>query len=509
MLKAPNSRFLGKTCNICGIGKLAETEDFNEWWVKCDDCGHLVFCYVPMPHQLEFHKDPARFKMYAGGFGSAKTSTCGAEFISLALSTPNGEGLVGAMTYPQLEKTAKKQILDMIPIELIENYNQQKNELKLTNGYTILFRSFDDEQKLRSLNLCHVWIEEANGISFDIFTQLQTRLRHYATSQHKIIMSTNPDGNWIRTEFLLKSKRIVGSDIRYPQKTSEINPNYSTHIASTKLNQYLPKGYIETVSSGKPDWWVRRYINGSFENAEGAVYPNFARNIEYDLTYEEVVNNIRTKGWKVIGGADFGLLDPTVLLLGAIDPVNGIIYIYDEYYRNRVAIPTHAHEMKLRMQHIPFGSLLKLVGDPSGKKRNISDRKSIFSNYAEHNIFFSEGNNRIEAGIQKVFTYLEFGKLKVLARCEKTIEEHLNYMYKPVELGEPADEKPVDGNDHTCDSLRYMINELPDDPFALATESYHGRDFYRPSTKSEEHLPFALQTEDEHIGGKDDWYHYY
>ena len=154
----PNHAFLGTTCTLCGVGTLKENDNFSDWWAKCDECRNLVFCYQPMPHQLRFHQDPAKYKMYGGGFGSAKTSTCGAEFITLAVSTPRGRGLVGAHTYPQLEQTAKKQILDMLPSELIADYNKQANIITLTNGYEIMFKSFDDEQKLRSLNLCHIWI---------------------------------------------------------------------------------------------------------------------------------------------------------------------------------------------------------------------------------------------------------------------------------------------------------------------------------------------------------------
>lgn len=193
-ITTPHAKYLGTTCTRCN-GVMGETDNSCEWFVKCDDCGHLVFCYEPMPHQLRFHQDQAKFKMYAGGYGSAKTSTGCAEFLSLAFATPNGRGLVGAHTIPQLEQTAKKQILDMLPSELIKHHDKTKGILTLTNGYEIMFKSFDDEQKLRSLNLCHCYLEEANGTDFSIFTQLQTRLRHHATEHHRIIMSTNPDGN--------------------------------------------------------------------------------------------------------------------------------------------------------------------------------------------------------------------------------------------------------------------------------------------------------------------------
>lgn len=152
-------KWLNKPCNDTECrGHYKNTKDYSEWWLVCTECNTFLFLYVPMDHQLRFHRDPAKFKMYGGGFGSAKTSTCGAEFVHLALNTPNGVGLVGASTYPQLERTSKKQVLDMIPSEFIESMDKKNNVMTLTNGYEIMFRSFDDEQKLRSLNLCHIWI---------------------------------------------------------------------------------------------------------------------------------------------------------------------------------------------------------------------------------------------------------------------------------------------------------------------------------------------------------------
>ena len=502
-----NAQHIGQSCQSCSLGRYVETVDSNEWWVKCDNCDQLVFVYTPMPHQLRFHNDPVKYKMYAGGYGSAKTSTCGAEFIMLALNTPNGQGLVGAHTYPQLEQTAKKQILDMLPEELIESHNQSKGVLKLTNGYTILFRSFDDEQKLRSLNLCHVWIEEANGTTLSIFTQLQTRLRHHATDDHKIILSTNPDSNWIKTDFLMQSARIYGSEDKYPRKHEEMNRNMHVHIARTDMNIYLPSDYVETVSAGKPDHWINRYLKGSFIQAEGLVYPNFDKAIEYELTSADIIKNIQEKGWTVYGGSDFGINDPTTLLLAAINPVDGMVYVYSEYVKNRLAVPTHAATMKRRMAHLGHGSLQKLVGDPSGKRKNINDKKSIFDHYAEYGIYYKEGDNRIDAGIMKVFGYLDMGKLKVLAECTETIFEHQNYRYPEQELDGKATDKPIDKDNHTCDTLRYIIQELPDDPSALKSVGYGGgRTIYVKDTQS--HLPFELQDE----GGaysRDDWYNDY
>lgn len=510
MAVSPNHDYLEKPCPLCSSGVMRENDNFSEWWVKCDECHNLQFCYKPMAHQLRFHMDKTKYKMYGGGFGSAKTSTCAAEFITLAMATPKGRGLVGAHTYPQLEQTAKKQILDMLPSELIHEYNKKDNIITLTNGYEIMFKSFDDEQKLRSLNLCHIWMEEANGTAFSVFTQLQTRLRHHATDDHRIIMSTNPDGNWVKTEVLMKADRIYGAKELYTRKIEDRDKNISVHIARTEMNTFLPPSYIEDLKVGKPKFWIDRYLNGSFQHAEGMVYPNFEKNIVHDITYEEIAYNIRNKGWQVIAGADFGTLDPTVLILAAIDPKEGVAYLYDEYVQNRLAVANHAAEMKRRMKHIPMGALIKMVGDPSGAKRSNTDQRSIFNHYAEHGIHFQKGNNRIDAGILKVYSYLEMGKLKILPNMVETIKEHMKYMYKATELGEKTSEIPVGGHDHTCDAVRYLINELPDDPMNLSSTAYGSVMDIQVAKETQAALPFELQTnEDELSDAVGDWYNYY
>src|SRR5690606_20627903 len=139
------------------------------------------------------------------------------------------------------------------------------------NGHTVIFRPLDEEQKARSLNLTFFWIEEANGVNFSFFTQLQTRLRNTATTFPRGIITSNPDMNWIKTEFLLKADKIYNAEEEYAQTDYDIN--IAVHIAPTHLNTYLPETYYEDTARGKPEWWIARYLNGSFQNREGLVWP--------------------------------------------------------------------------------------------------------------------------------------------------------------------------------------------------------------------------------------------
>lgn len=338
-------------------------------------------------------------------------------------------------------------------------------------------------------------------MSFDYIVQLQTRMRNHATKNHQMILSSNPDLGHVRTEFLLKADKIHGSERNYFVPPEDKNPNISVHVASTRLNKYLPPDYYVTTAHGKPRWWIERYLNASFDFAEGAVYQDFS---------DHVVDPFKIpKSWDRIGGGDFGIRDETVLLMGAIDPDTGIVYVYDEYYKNGLPVPEHAKRMREMVQQVPYGKLRTLVGDPAGKRQNINDMRSIFDHYAEYGLWFKEGNNRIDAGIAKVQAYFSLKRLKIFRSCVNTVREGLNYKYKPEELDSKKnpDNKPIDKNNHAMDSLRYMINELPDDPSNLIQKSYASRD-WKGRTDENGGIPFALQTDTVKSPGNDAWLYY-
>lgn len=315
-----------------------------------------------------------------------------------------------------------------------------------------------------------------------------------------MIISSNPDLGWVRNEFLLKADRIIGSDRPYFVPEEDKNSDISVHIASTRLNKYLPADYFVSTARGKPHWWVERFLNASFDYAEGAVYQDFG---------DHVVKPFKIpQHWDRLGGADFGIRDHTVLLMAAIDPETGIVYLYEEYYKNNRPIPENAKHMLEMVKAVPYGKLRTLVGDPAGKRRGNNDLRSIFDHYAEYGLWFKDGNNRIDAGIAKVQAYFSLGRLKVFSSCANTIREGLNYKYKPVEMDAKVnlDEKPIDKDNHAMDSLRYLVNELPDDVDNLKQKSYKYKDW---AGKIEDgKIPWALQAEEKQPTGRSEWLYY-
>lgn len=484
-------------CKICSTGEYIVPE--GKKYGICDVCQSAVILYRPLPHQTEYHKDTHTFKAIFGAYGSGKTTTAVMELIRHALAVPHGMSAMLAPTMQMLQETSYAILKDYMPHTFIdyEVKSRGKEEIVLTNGHKILLLPSNSADKLRSLNLSAFYLEEASNAKYEVFSELTARTRNAAAlkdGKNKLlgIICSNPDVGWVRTEILHKSDEVISSDGRvYPKDEDQYNPFMSTHLHSSYQNTYLDPDFQMRISRGKPDWWVARYIHGSFDYAEGMVYPTFAKNI---------VDPFYIPGhWKRVFSVDFGLRDPTVMLAGAIDPEENVLYIYDEYYKAETPINENAKAMKAILEQVPPGLIYgQVIADPSGAKRSGATRRSYFNHYAEYGLWFQEGNNNIEAGIAKVFTYLSLYRLKIFSHCINIIREGRSYKYRDNELDQQKNrgEKPVDANNHAMDALRYMLMELPDDPDNLASEVYEGNNKANYQFKKEFQWPKELQDDD-------------
>lgn len=513
-------------CKVCATGIMKRPE--GKMYSVCDMCNASEIHYKPQPHQREFHNDPHTFKAIFGAYGSGKTTTAVIELIRHALSVANGLSAMLAPTLQMLKETSYLELLKFLPHTHIESESRTRgNEyVLLKNGHKILLLPSNDADKIRSLNLTAFYLEEASNAKFDVFIELTARTRNKAAIQYathpetnepvmeydadrkvyrqKIkksrllgIVCSNPDVGWIRTEILLKSDKVF-ADVTYP-RMEDHNPFLSTHLHSSYQNKYLDPDFQVRIGRGKPDWWVKRYIYGSFDYSEGMVYPQIG---------DAIVEPFIIPGnWKRMFSVDFGLRDPTVMLAAAIDPEDGILYIYDEHYEAEKPVSHHAKKMKEMLNRTPPGmNYGQIIADPAGEKRGGTTMRSYFNHYAEYGLWFKKGNNQIEAGIMKVYTYFELKKLRIMSNCVQTIKEARAYKYKDdsVDNTKNRGERPVDAFNHAMDALRYMIQELPDDPDNMVSEVYEGNSNanfgYRQSFK----WPKALDDENEYM--PESWY---
>lgn len=498
----------------------------SEFWKECSNpkCNSYYNSYVPQAHQSAFHEDSHRFTGNFGGFGSGKTLTSREEIIKHMLITPNGNTLIGANVQSQYEQTLKRELEADLPAAFVRRVNTQKAYVDLINGHRIIYRPFDDPEKLRSYNLTQFVIVEASEVKKASFTQLKTRLRNmagaipkrdengeivYKTAQNGVkipiiehdwrrgIIESNPDAGWIRDDVLLVSSDIYRhGDIydTYDQLESEKDKYISTHVTSTSANEYLPDDFIAMNTKNKPMWWVQRYIYGSFLYAEGVVYPSAPAAVCDPFNIP--------KHWKRFIAFDYGLSDDAVFIFAAVDEENSRVYIYKEVRVNDKSIEDLAKLYHKETEDIPSGGLVTspIIDPKSGPKRDY-EKRSLADHFLDYGIAFKPGFVNVDARIFRLNTYLESGKLKIFNTCVALIRELREYKFKADESQHSGfTGKPEDKNNHGINALEWIAMELPADPKNLVYGIYDkmGRDLTQEQ-KEDDPAYWALRDDD------DDW----
>lgn len=511
-------------CQHCKIGTMQKPEDNHPSYIVCDNCGAIELTYKPQEYQRDLHKVPyavlsdGRYAIQIvgafGGYGSGKSRDSLSECLIRCLENPNGTGLFTAVTLQQLKRTTLKTwFAEVCPPPLIENYNKTDMEIRMVNGFTWYCIPSDDEEKLRSINAGIIHMEEASGIKRTIYDQLLTRMRDPFVTNRLFMVCSNPDLGWIKDVFADNATR---KDPRHPEH-DKYNPYISCFVWATRLNKYLPPDFIEMNSKGKPDWWIKRYLEGSFDHSEGMVYPNIVSCFvdSWEMTNPMTKRKVDKHGipidWERFVTLDHGLRNPTAVYFHAINPELGEVWTYDEYYVANTLVPQHAAALLPRIQEIPMGRNRFMVGDPSIRnKTDPIDGKSVQALYQEYGMFFAPGNNNIEAGVLRVNSYIERGKWKIFRdKCPNLCREAINYKFKPLdmdELNKNLDEKPVKAHDHAMDSIRYGFMRLPDDPDLLKTMAYEPPKVYNGTSRVENEYHFDPDEYDS--GSERDWSNY-
>jgi hypothetical protein len=497
----------------------------SEFWLECTECNTFINTYIPQNHQRAVHEDDHRYKGNFGAYGTGKTLTSREEVEKHSIITDNGVVLIGANVTSQYEQTIKRELESDIPKAFVADSSNQKAYIDLINGTRILYRPFDDPDKLRSYNLTMFVILEASEVKAEAYHQLKTRLRNTNACKQAVdengnlmweedeqgqlipifshdwrrgIVESNPDAGWIRTDLLMNASEIqkhgrVMDEYTVPDDKKD--PAISVHVASTDVNRYLPKSFIDEQVKNKPTWWVARYIYASFAYAEGLVYPSAMKHIVPTFSIPT--------DWKRLAAFDYGLTDDAVFHWAAIDEKAGICYIYKEERVNNRNIDELVKIFKAGCADIPIGgwAITPLIDPKSGPKRDYH-KKSLIDLFGEQGCVFQPGYVNVDARLMRMNTYLESGRLKIMDCCRGTIDELREYKFKPRSLSRDIkDDKPEDKNNHGINCIEWMCMALPADPRRLVYGVFNkfGTDITQAQLEHEAEggLPFALTDEED------------
>ena len=122
-----------------------------------------------------------RFLVNQGGTSSGKTYTLMQRLIVLSIEEPRAVITVTGQDLPNMKVGAMRDLDNIVHGSpwLMDWFTQNKSEntWRGRNGSLVEFKSYDNAQDAKSGKRDYLFVNEANGVPYDVFWQLQIRTR--------------------------------------------------------------------------------------------------------------------------------------------------------------------------------------------------------------------------------------------------------------------------------------------------------------------------------------------
>lgn len=367
--------------------------------------------------------DKSRYLLIEGSAGSGKTIFAAHQTVLYAITHPRARILVCRQTMPSLKETSWYEIRKLLhdyEIPFKENKTDAKIVL-LNNKATILFRSLDDEQKIRSLSVDYIYIEQAEEITKYSFYELRERLRgkvsKYDYGQFMMVITPDTKQHWIYKLFHVQG----------------VENTKILHFMYTE-NPFLPEVFVKEYEELKHmdyDLYVK-YTLGQWGDLQNIIYDNWdTKKPEHGLEYYSA-------------GVDFGFNNPSCFLL--IGWYDNEPYVLREVYKRGLTNQEFIHEVDkmLREEGLYPGKIQRVFADSAEPDRLVE---------------FSNAGYDIIGGVKNVEIKIDSTKrtkIHINPGCTNTIKEIESYVYQKDKDGNILD-KPVKFNDHAMDALGYCV----------------------------------------------------
>lgn len=352
-----------------------------------------------------------RLRIIQGGSSAGKTIAILLLLIDRAQIEKNKLYSVVSETVPHLKRGA---IRDFLNIMQGHNYyddsrwNRTDYIYTFETGTKIEFFSADNHNKVRGPRRDILFINEANNISYESYTQLAIRTNEY------IYIDYNPVA-----EFWAHSEIIPNLD-------------HDFLIVTYKDNEALPKTIVQELESRQTNknWW-KVYGLGQLGEIETRIYTGW--NIIDEIPFEARLDRY---------GLDFGYSnDPTAII--AVYYYNGG-YILDEVIYQKGLLNKPIADI---FTNLPKALVIADSAEPKSIDEIQMYSVSIFP--------ASKGPGSRLRGIQ----YVQQQRISVTKRSVNLIKEYRNYVWIVDKDGKVINE-PIGFNDHAMDALRYALDSI-------------------------------------------------
>ena len=359
---------------------------------------------------------PEKILINQGGTSSGKTYSIVQVLFTLGMEDPGCVITVVGQDVPNLKKGAYRDAKTEYhrSKELVSWYgrpNETDRTFSCKNGSIMEFTSFKDEQDAKSGKRDYLFINEADGIQYQVYRQLALRTRK------KIFIDYNPSTRfWVHEQLIGKpGTKLIISDHRH--------------------NPFLSEEEHEKIESIDDKEFWKVYVRGMTGELKGLIYPGWG-------ICEEMPKDYKYRWF----GLDFGFTnDPTafveVRLSGGVLYIDEIIYqkgmLNSDIYRTAKASGvTGAHE---------------IIAD-AAEPKSIAELRA----YGLNVVPAQKGPDSIKLGIDTLKKY----KVYVTRRSANIRDERGKYRWKTGNDGEPTN-TPIELFNHAMDAIRYVgLNKL-------------------------------------------------
>ena len=365
--------------------------------------------------------EPTRYKVIQGGMSAGKTYAIMTLLVGYAMSYEEAKITVVGLSYGHLKDGAMsdfKAVMKEGGIWDAMRWNISNSEYTFSNGSVIQFRSVD-KMGARGPRRDVVFVNEANGISYEVFRQLADRSRDFA------IIDYNPSAEfWAHTELVKKKADKTSFLILTHEDNEALKPQERENILEHK-----PKDGEEPSN-----WWIV-YGLGQIGSLEGNIYKG------WELSSAD---KIAESGKLIRYGLDFGFSNDETALVAVYDMGEKKLGLVEKIYKKGILPSQYCAEL----EKAGIEPSVLIVADGARPEIIAEIKRGGFRCIAA-----DKGAGSVLRGIERVSEYQ-------VAYSGKNLErEYLSYAWRKKKSGELQDE-PQDGNDHLMDALRYAVDDL-------------------------------------------------
>lgn len=350
-----------------------------------------------------------RIYINQGGTASGKTFTilqilCMIAFTERCVVTIVGQDI------PNLKVGAYRDCKDIISNSsaLADNttINESDRIVKFTSGAIMEFKSYSDAQDAKSGKRDYLFINEANGIPYEVYWELAIR------TKKKIWIDYNPNAR-----FWVHDKVKGGADVKFIR---------SWHIH----NHFLTQEMHDRIEGIKDEELWRVYARGMTGCIKGLIFNN------WQLC--DAMPPVSVCKWRVIG-MDFGYNDPTAIV--DIRYYDGMLWLDELCYRGEM-IPREIAEC-LQENNLQNEMIVADCASPT----SIAELKKVYKFKIQPS---QKGADSIVHGIQT----LQGVPMRITRRSTNLRREAESYKWATDKAGNSLN-KPIDEFNHCWDAVRY------------------------------------------------------